>query len=155
LTLLSSVVNGNSTDRGWDGFPVQNRCFMSGNAGYPGADGGGLYNQGGSVTVVDTTFAGNTTGGGGNGSAGADARSVDNQPCVHGGAGGTGSHGGEGGAIFNNDGTITLLGSAIYDNITGTGGTAAAGCTPIDQRGIIRPQPVGGRCDIGAYEFKP
>jgi hypothetical protein len=33
--------------------------------------------------------------------------------------------------------------------------TAAAGCTPTDQRGITRPQPPGGKCDIGAYEFAP
>src|SRR5262250_3510356 len=28
-------------------------------------------------------------------------------------------------------------------------------CPPpsVDQRGIPRPQPTGGRCDIGAYEF--
>jgi len=32
---------------------------------------------------------------------------------------------------------------------------ASAGCTPIDQRGIPRPQPAGGRCDIGAYEYQP
>jgi hypothetical protein len=33
--------------------------------------------------------------------------------------------------------------------------TAAAGCTPTDQRGVARPQPAGARCDIGAYEYKP
>ncbi len=32
---------------------------------------------------------------------------------------------------------------------------AAAGCTQTDQRGIPRPQPASGRCDIGAYEYQP
>jgi len=31
--------------------------------------------------------------------------------------------------------------------------TAAAGCTPTDQRGV--PRPVFARCDIGAYEYNP
>ena len=42
--------------------------------------------------------------------------------------------------------------SAAIDRVPAT---AAAGCTPTDQRGVLRPQPAGGRCDIGAYEYKP
>ena len=30
-----------------------------------------------------------------------------------------------------------------------------AGCPATDQRGVARPQPPGGRCDIGAFEFVP
>ena len=30
-----------------------------------------------------------------------------------------------------------------------------AGCPATDQRGVTRPQPAGGRCDIGAFEFVP
>ncbi|HTU78222.1 MAG TPA: choice-of-anchor Q domain-containing protein [Solirubrobacteraceae bacterium] len=30
-----------------------------------------------------------------------------------------------------------------------------AGCPATDQRGVARPQPSGGRCDIGAFEFVP
>ncbi len=33
-----------------------------------------------------------------------------------------------------------------------TPGTGGAACAATDQRGIPRPQPPGGRCDIGAYE---
>jgi hypothetical protein len=39
-------------------------------------------------------------------------------------------------------------GSAALDQVPNTG----AGCAAADQRGIIRPQPTGGLCDIGAFE---
>src|SRR4029077_10669211 len=31
-------------------------------------------------------------------------------------------------------------------------GSAGDACAATDQRGIVRPQPPGGRCDIGAFE---
>jgi CSLREA domain-containing protein len=46
--------------------------------------------------------------------------------------------------------TIPLLaGSAAFDQVPASG----AGCPATDQRGVPRPQPAGGACDIGAYEF--
>jgi CSLREA domain-containing protein len=48
--------------------------------------------------------------------------------------------------------TMALLpGSAALDRVAASG----AGCPATDQRGIVRPQPAGGMCDIGAYEFTP
>ncbi len=44
-----------------------------------------------------------------------------------------------------------LSGSAAIGQVPATG----AGCPSTDQRGVVRPQPAGGACDIGAYEFAP
>lgn len=41
--------------------------------------------------------------------------------------------------------------SAAIDQVPAAG----AGCRAADQRGVSRPRPVGGACDIGAYEFAP
>jgi CSLREA domain-containing protein/uncharacterized repeat protein (TIGR01451 family) len=63
-------------------------------------------------------------------------------------------------AILGNYGGIApthalLTGSPAIDagnpSNPGSGGTA---CTSLDERGIARPQPVGGRCDIGAFELQ-
>jgi hypothetical protein len=61
------------------------------------------------------------------------------------------------GALTDNGGptpTHALLpGSPALDagdpGMPGNGGTA---CPATDQRGVVRPQPPGGACDIGAYE---
>jgi CSLREA domain-containing protein len=42
-------------------------------------------------------------------------------------------------------------GSAAINQVPATG----AGCPITDQRGVVRPQPSGGACDIGAYEYAP
>jgi len=42
-------------------------------------------------------------------------------------------------------------GSAAIDRIPAVG----AGCPATDQRGVRRPQPAGGKCDIGAFEYVP
>lgn len=126
LTLLGSIVSGNSTASGGVvPFPPPRYCGAPGNDGYPGADGGGLYNQGGTVTAINTSFTGNATGPGGDGGPGRDARSLSG--CTGGGSGGAGGHGGDGGAIFNNAGFVTLRQSAIYGNTTGAGGHGGDG----------------------------
>jgi CSLREA domain-containing protein len=33
--------------------------------------------------------------------------------------------------------------------------SSAAGCPATDQRGVVRPQPAGAACDVGAYEYAP
>jgi hypothetical protein len=59
------------------------------------------------------------------------------------------------GALQDNGGatqTIALgTGSAALDAVPATG----AGCPATDQRGVPRPAPAGGACDIGAYELAP
>jgi CSLREA domain-containing protein len=42
-----------------------------------------------------------------------------------------------------------MPGSMAIDKVP----ASAAGCTPTDQRGVPRPQPAGGLCDVGAVEF--
>ncbi len=39
-------------------------------------------------------------------------------------------------------------GSAAIDQVP-----SGSGCPSTDQRGVVRPQPAGGSCDIGAYEY--
>jgi CSLREA domain-containing protein len=124
LMLTDSAVSGNSTGGGLFGFALHtiNPCLFIPGSGQPGSDGGGLYNQGGTVNAIGTTFTGNTTGAGGDGSQ------VSNDPqCTDGTGGGGGAHGGNGGAIFNDDGLVTLRQSAVYGNTTGPGGAGGNG----------------------------
>lgn len=72
--------------------------------------GGAVFNQGGTVTVVNTTFIGNAARGGS-----ASDTTVSSQ-AYRGGAGG-----GYGGAVFNLNGTVTFVGA------TASGNTVAAG----------------------------
>lgn len=62
------------------------------------------------------------------------------------------------GALANNGGPTKthalLAGSAAIDWIPNTGGCHGVGLTT-DQRGVARPQPDGGLCDIGAFEASP
>lgn len=57
------------------------------------------------------------------------------------------------GQLQNNGGPTQTMalgpGSAAVDRIPASG----ANCPPTDQRGVPRPQPSGGLCDIGAYEL--
>jgi CSLREA domain-containing protein len=124
LTLLGSTVSDNSTARGYYGWAVYAKypCLSLPDPGGPGSDGGGLYNQGGTVTATNTTFTGNTTGAGGLGS-----QMANHPECGAGSDGGSGGHGGNGGAIFNNDGFVTLRQSAVYGNTTGGGGWGGTG----------------------------
>jgi fibronectin-binding autotransporter adhesin len=59
------------------------------------------------------------------------------------------------GGLKNNGGptqTIAFLpGSPAIDAVPPTG----ANCPATDQRGVARPQPTGGACDSGAYEYVP
>jgi len=124
LNLIDSTVSGNSTGSGLPGLALAtiSPCLFLPEPGQPGGDGGGLYNQGGMVTAIGTTFTGNTTGAGGDGST-----RVNPPQCSSGSNGGGGGHGGNGGAIFNNDGFVTLRQSAVYGNTTGPGGTGGDG----------------------------
>ncbi len=85
--------------------------------GYQGIDGGGIYNQGGTVTAVSSTIAANTTGPGGSGGGGGAE-----EGCSQGGDGGQAGHGG---GIFNNA-TLIVTDSTIAD-ATGKGGLGGSG----------------------------
>ncbi|MGI8855841.1 MAG: choice-of-anchor Q domain-containing protein [Thermomicrobiales bacterium] len=61
------------------------------------------------------------------------------------------------GALADNGGPTQthalLAASPAIDRIPSVGGCQAG--VAADQRGVARPQPVGGSCDIGAYEYVP
>lgn len=54
--------------------------------------------------------------------------------------------------LKDNGGSTPTRAIAFSSPATNNGTTDAATCRPADQRGIKRPQPENGRCDIGAYE---
>ncbi|MCB1203930.1 MAG: hypothetical protein KDN18_06700 [Verrucomicrobiae bacterium] len=68
-----------------------------------GEDGGGIYNDGGTLTLVNMSVSGNATG-----------RGIDLQSPS--------DPGGHGGGIYNNAGTLTVANSTIANNTTGRGG---------------------------------
>jgi hypothetical protein len=48
-----------------------------------------------------------------------------------------------------------MPGSPAIDRIPVVGGSCNGTGVTSDQRGVTRPQPAGGNCDIGAYEYVP
>jgi uncharacterized repeat protein (TIGR02543 family) len=86
----------------------------SGGGGGGGALGGAIFNDGGTVTVRNSTFTNNAV-----------SRGV--------GAGGGGNGGDAGGAIFSHDGDLTILNSTFSGNqSTGSGGAVVAYMDPPD-----------------------
>jgi hypothetical protein len=57
------------------------------------------------------------------------------------------------GQLQNNGGPTDTM--ALLDGSPAINAAANAVCPTTDQRGITRPQPAGGICDIGAYEATP
>lgn len=168
-TITNSTISGNqagSNGTAGDGGGLQNNSTLTltndtiaDNQASDSGGGGGIY--GGASAVSNTIVAGNTD----------SVLGVDN--CATRFAGGTvtstgpnlengsdcafGAHGGIGGVaaklgpLANNGGptdTHALLsGSPAIDS------ASAADCPATDQRGGARPQPPGGKCDIGAFEY--
>ncbi|MFL7790658.1 MAG: Calx-beta domain-containing protein [Anaerolineae bacterium] len=137
LTLKSlTVANGYVVGAaGTTGTPAQHDPCQSGGTGGVGGDalGGGLYNNGGTVIVIDSTFSNNSVvgGSGGDGGAGISGYSYSCWPstCWHsghfGGSGGSGG-GGKGGGVYNNGGVVAVSNSTFSGNSAtgGTGGNA-------------------------------
>ncbi len=91
--------------------------------GHPGAPGGGIFNNGGSLTVVDSAITDNVAGTGGmggiaHGGDGATATNGGNGGDAFGGAGGAG---GDGGGIHNT-GVLVLARVKVTANMAGAGG---------------------------------
>ncbi len=131
------------------GSPTLTNVTFSGNSAIYG---GGMFNEiGGGPQIRNTIFWGNTNGQIYNNDGGIS--SVSDSVIQDGYAGGTNiiPDNPNLGALGNYGGftqTIPLLaGSSAID--TGNDGV----CPDTDQRGVSRPQPVGGKCDIGAYEY--
>jgi hypothetical protein len=113
-------------------------------------DGGGIYNNGGILTLVNSILEGNTAtyGGGGNGNGNGDGGGIYNNggiltlvnsilegnTATYGGGNGNGN--GDGGGIYNNGGMVNLANSTFLNNsasfgndIYNNGGTVAV--TPL------------------------
>lgn len=136
LTLKNMTIANNLTGNGINGLGPAD----------PGGDGGGIFNDGGNVTIINSTITGNQTGiggtpsdtftysggAGGNGAALANSggtvtihnSTIADNTCGAGVNGATGGVGGYGGGIWNSDsGTMTIINSTITGNQTGdTGG---------------------------------
>ena len=105
------------------------RCTLSHNrSGRDGAPGGAIYNDGGTLTVLDSTFTDNEAGNGGGAGAVTGSTGANGSPGGNGGAatGGSGGSGGNGGAIANT-GTLVVERSTFTGNHAGDGGTGGTG----------------------------
>lgn len=124
-TLEDLTVTGGHAPDGFDalpktGLPGNPGETVVGNTGDPGANGGGMFNQG-TLTLLRVSVTGNHAGDGGAGGA-ATGGSGDSCACDAGNAfGGPGGLGGNGGGIAN-FGTLTVDTSTISGNDAGTGG---------------------------------
>lgn len=129
LEIDGSTVTDNTTGAGAAGGAGISGTSTPGEDGGAGGDGGsgaGVYNNGGALTISDSTISGNSTGPGGNGGDGS-APSMANSP---GGNAGAGGDAGGGGGIQSENGSVTITGSTLANNRTGAGsapGTPAAG----------------------------
>jgi CSLREA domain-containing protein len=112
LTIAMGYIKGT---HGYNG----EKCGWGGAGGE--AQGGGLYNNGGAVAIINGTFSGNRAvgGAGGSGNAWYPTGESYSSPCMRGGAGGSGGNG-MGGALFN-------LGKLFLVNSTFSGNKAIGG----------------------------
>ena len=122
------------------------------------ADGGGIFNEAGAYTIKNTIVADNGSGCAGPvpiTSAGFNLQGSDTCPMTM----STdldnrdprlGPAAGNGGPTYTQ---ALTPGSPAID--AGSCTDALGNVVTTDQRGVARPQPPGGKCDIGAYEFVP
>ncbi len=154
LTLTNNTFSGNTASGGrGGGIAVVNAAAqawivnstLSGNGA--GSD-GGIYSFGAAVTLANTIVANSTTGGncatdpamtdgGGNLTWGdTTCPGINSDPKL-----GTLAHNGGATQTF-----ALLMDSPAID------AAVDINCPPADQRGVARPQPQGGHCDIGSFE---
>ena len=178
VTLVNTTLTGN-TAQGGAGGNHNTRCISAGvcGSGFDGAPGSGiggaLFNHGGTVTMTNTTIAGNTAdtaNGGGvytntGTTAATNALIVDNTGGnVFGALGGTSNlttspftfaDGSTIGTLASNGGPTQTIaiprGGPAYQ--TGALGTCQTTSGPTDQRGAARVE--GGACSVGALEPAP
>ena len=127
LTIANSAITANFTGAGAPGTRGNNGSPADpGSAGGPGGtsgsggDGGAIRNFQ-TLTITNSTIAGNTTGAGARGAdGGAGTRNHVGGPASSGGNGGFG-------AGIDNSGRLVISGSTISSNETGTGGDGGTG----------------------------
>ncbi len=152
------------------GSPVFTNCTFSGNsAGGMLGMGGGLYNEGGTLTLTNCTFTNNSAAGGAGIYVASGTVKIKNtilSDCVNGGGtitssgynlvtGGCESSFNQTGDIPGQDpGLDDLDDKGFHPLLSDSPAIDAGTCTgapETDQRGVARPQ--GTTCDIGAYEY--
>ncbi|WP_148073081.1 choice-of-anchor Q domain-containing protein [Bythopirellula goksoeyrii] len=118
VTLSGLTLTGGDTANGFLGIPG-----FSGQNGQNGRNGqnGGAIRSLENLTLIDLSISGNATGNGGQAGNGGDAI------FGAGGNGGDGGAGGSGGGIYSTNGTLTIVGSTINGNSTGSGGNGGLG----------------------------
>jgi hypothetical protein len=162
--LLGDTITGNQTGSPGDIGDGGNAGGIQGPNGKPGTPGisGGVFDQPTSpfdrskAVVLQNTLLASDAGGNCGGGRIVDGGLSLSFPATDGSCPSTLASGDPMlGSLADNGGptqTIALqAGSAAIDQIPATG----AGCPQTDQRGVPRPQPAGGECDIGAYEYAP
>ena len=138
-TVRGSTIAGNAAN-GFTanvGATVAN-TILAGNSGGTGSDCGGTFTSGGHNLIQNATgctIDGDTTG-----------NVLGQDPML--------------GPLADNGGSTQthalLAGSPAIDaGNPATPGSGGFACETTDQREIARPQPVGGTCDIGAFELVP
>ena len=155
-TLTNVTVSGNSANSGGGG------VFNSGGTatllnvtlGENSAPiGGGISNPAGTVTLTNTLVA-NSTGGNCSGAISSGGNNLDSgSTCAFAGAGDLSNRDPLLGVLANNGGATQTRALSAGSPAIDAGSNAA--CPATDQRGVARPFPAGGNCDIGAFEFRP
>jgi CSLREA domain-containing protein len=165
LLLGNSTISGNSAGSGTGaqgGGIAAAGNFLSQNntiAGNTAASAGGLALSapaaGGGTQSISNTIVGANTGGACGGTGLATDSTHNNigfdSTCDFKGTADRNSLNPQLGGLANNGGPTDTL--ALAPNSPAING--GSGCATTDQRGVTRPQPAGGVCDIGAYEFRP
>jgi uncharacterized repeat protein (TIGR01451 family)/CSLREA domain-containing protein len=115
--------------------------------------GGGISNPAGTVTLTNTLVA-NSTGGNCSGAITSGGSNLDSgSTCAFAGAGDLSNRDPLLGVLANNGGATQTRALSAGSPAIDAGSNAA--CPATDQRGVARPFPAGGNCDIGAFEFRP
>jgi hypothetical protein len=122
LTVTDSGIVGNAAGNGGAG---ADGLGNSGGSGGTGGSGGGIFNNGGSVALSNSTVSGNTAGAGGTGGLG-DASA---NPAPSGGDGGPGGSGGGVVSVLGlaGAGTLGLTNVTVAGDTIGSGGSGGLG----------------------------
>ena len=119
-TIEGVTITGGHTPSGAPGENVTGQDTSVGHEGEAAEGGGGILNKG-TLTLIDSTISGNTTGEGGSGGSGTGNPGGN-------GIGGFGGSGGAGGGI-DSEGPLTIIDSLITANSTGAGRGSAGPAT--------------------------
>lgn len=139
-TIEGVTITGGHTPSGAPGGNVTGEATSVGHEGETAEAGGGILNKG-TLTLIDSTISGNTTGEGGAGGSGTGNPGGN-------GIGGFGGAGGAGGGI-DSEGTLTIIDSVITDNSTGGGGPAGSGIGSPGGGGGAGGFGIGGDAGLG------